>query len=294
MNGSNRVELHDRSRRQGVVVGVDGKADTDEKLTWAAEEATARRVPLHLVTAYQKAPRTGQSASPGTQIRGQASAETILADARAHSVANHPELAVTAAAWEGTPLSALLHEAQSADLLVIGAGDQHRPEYGLGTLTKVLAGRAACPVVVVRPGSDQLTALRPSTTVVGLDGSLGDDALLAAAFEAAARRRGLLSVIHAYGGVNRVPARPAPGQEHASVGSADWLCQWASKYPDVRVDPRLVRDLPVRALLTSSTGADLLVVGARGGGGFPSLLLGSVARGVINQARCPVEVVHTR
>jgi nucleotide-binding universal stress UspA family protein len=48
---------------------------------------------------------------------------------------------------------------------------------------------------------------------------------------------------------------------------------------------------PAQALLSASKGADLLVVGRRGHGGFLGLLLGSVATQVVNHATCPVVVV---
>lgn len=46
-------------------------------------------------------------------------------------------------------------------------------------------------------------------------------------------------------------------------------------------------------LIRLSEDADLLVVGARGHGGFLGLLMGSVTTYVVNHARCPVVVVRT-
>lgn len=45
-------------------------------------------------------------------------------------------------------------------------------------------------------------------------------------------------------------------------------------------------------LITLSEHADLLVVGARGHGGFLGLLMGSVTTYVVNHSRCPVVVVR--
>ena len=49
---------------------------------------------------------------------------------------------------------------------------------------------------------------------------------------------------------------------------------------------------PAQVLLDTAAGADLLVVGSRGHGGFTEALLGSVSQRCVHHARCPVVVVH--
>jgi hypothetical protein len=49
---------------------------------------------------------------------------------------------------------------------------------------------------------------------------------------------------------------------------------------------------PADELLRESAGADLVVIGARGMGGFKGLLLGSVSRAVLHGAAAPVAVVR--
>ncbi len=61
------------------------------------------------------------------------------------------------------------------------------------------------------------------------------------------------------------------------------------------VQVRVVSGFVVRELVDASQQADLLVVGARGGGGFAHLLMGSVSSQVVDHATCPVVIVpHDR
>ncbi|MGD0706151.1 MAG: universal stress protein [Trebonia sp.] len=60
----------------------------------------------------------------------------------------------------------------------------------------------------------------------------------------------------------------------------------------VPVRARVVEGDPVRALLDASAGAELLVVGSRGHGGFTEALLGSVSQHCVHHAHCPVVVIR--
>jgi nucleotide-binding universal stress UspA family protein len=60
----------------------------------------------------------------------------------------------------------------------------------------------------------------------------------------------------------------------------------------VPVHARVAEGNPARVLLDASAGADLLVVGSRGHGGFTEALLGSVSQHCVQHAPCPVVVIR--
>jgi nucleotide-binding universal stress UspA family protein len=53
----------------------------------------------------------------------------------------------------------------------------------------------------------------------------------------------------------------------------------------------VVEGAPAPVLLEAAKGADLLVVGMRGHGGFVGLLLGSVSQQCAHHAPCPIAIV---
>jgi nucleotide-binding universal stress UspA family protein len=63
--------------------------------------------------------------------------------------------------------------------------------------------------------------------------------------------------------------------------------------PAVRVSCHVVHRSPAKGLIETAEGADLLVVGARGRGGFGGLLLGSVSDQCVHHAPCPVTVIRS-
>lgn len=134
-----------------------------------------------------------------------------------------------------------------------------------------------------------------SRIVVGVDHSEESLNALEFAAEEAVLRRVELEVIWAW-------SDHAPGSD-LSAGSGDVDVELsahrqlkdlvAGRVPDdLDVTIRAVIDKPDAALLDSAQSAGLLVVGARGQGGFLGLRLGSVSLKVASQAPCPVVVVR--
>ncbi|GAA3222909.1 hypothetical protein GCM10020216_035480 [Nonomuraea helvata] len=72
----------------------------------------------------------------------------------------------------------------------------------------------------------------------------------------------------------------------------DRLAVFAADHPQVTIVEDVQSAHPVDALADASERADLLVVGSHGRGALGSMLLGSVSRGVLHHAHCPVAVVR--
>jgi nucleotide-binding universal stress UspA family protein len=133
--------------------------------------------------------------------------------------------------------------------------------------------------------------------VVGVDGS--EQALYAVGWAAreAAWRKAPLHIIS----VSAMPSRMRPhGATPATVADnlrkmsaralAAALARAQQVAPGLLADADLVTGAPVQALTASGSGAPMLVLGARGAGGFSAMVLGSVSRYVAAHAPCPVVV----
>ena len=134
--------------------------------------------------------------------------------------------------------------------------------------------------------------------VVGVDGSEHAARALAFAVEAAGRREdATVEAIHSYHSVVYTPGMELgygvqPPREKLEAEAMERLLHAMEDAPKgVPIDPIVVADSPAHALIEAGHGADLLVLGSRGHGGFRGLLLGSTSLQVVTHAPCPVVVV---
>jgi nucleotide-binding universal stress UspA family protein len=134
---------------------------------------------------------------------------------------------------------------------------------------------------------------------VGIDGSEASGRALKFAIEEASMRGLPLRVIAAweiptaeYVGGGLLPNADLAdlARENADRALAEAVEQAAAA--GVEADGVEVEGHPARVLVEQAQGADLLVVGSRGRGGFASLVLGSVSQAVAHHAPCALTIVR--
>lgn len=280
----------------GVVVGADGSEHGIAAVRWAANTAKSYGLPLTVLYARPDAAAEPTLVTDPTGVLGEAAA-------LAHSAA--PGLDIRALQMPDAPVQSLLAAGENADLLVIG----HRGVEGfrgllLGSTTMHVAPYAPCPVVVVHSETDGGVPFEgfedypgnPGQVVLGYDGSPASNRAAAFAFRhAEAIGCGVVAV-------SVEPSRSEPeteqiDPENATPGSDTSafhspVIVTASSFPDVPVKFVAGTGRPAEVLLSEAAGAELLVVGSRGSGGFAGLIMGSVSQKVLAHASCPVAVLH--
>jgi nucleotide-binding universal stress UspA family protein len=141
--------------------------------------------------------------------------------------------------------------------------------------------------------------------IVGVDHSEGAKEALRFAFEEAQLRQVPLRAVHAWqfgyigapGIEGSVSVLGADLSEHHAAADAALDATVREALPDagrVKIERRVVEGAAAAVLVEESRGADLLVVGSRGHGGFAQLLLGSVSQQCTHHAECPVVIVRSR
>ena len=137
-------------------------------------------------------------------------------------------------------------------------------------------------------------AMRP--VVVGVDGS--EESMRAAEWAAlaAVRHHAPLRIVSAPPGLPPILTTPAVERQLGDI-SLHALSEAVSRAtelaPQLLIEASLLDGEPALAVAATGSGALMLVVGARGGGGFMGMALGSISRYIAAHAPCPAVVVRT-
>lgn len=278
-----------------VVAGVDGSDSGAQAARWAAEEAELRGTWVVLASVDTLMASTNALGGPLPQ--------SLLDDARAdcerqvrgaaeevRAVAPHVE--IDAQIRTGNAAAELIELSWSAQLVVVGTRG-HGEFTGLvvGSVARALVGHSRCSVLVV---GDREASGNAGSVVVGVDGSASGDRALKEAFAEASARGTALAAVHSP--QERASSASAAGtaERHAAAQEflADRLGQWEDLHPEVPVRQVVGQEPPAQSLTRHSAGAQMLVVGTRGRGGFTGMLLGSVSHALLHTAPCPLLVAR--
>jgi nucleotide-binding universal stress UspA family protein len=136
--------------------------------------------------------------------------------------------------------------------------------------------------------------------IVGIDGSQASIEALRWAVQHAGRSGATVVAVHTWevpfiGDLTGSTVMPDPRLlREGAQAVLDRTIKAANPPADVDVRGEVIEGAAAMRLIERSADADLLVVGARGHGGFLGLLVGSVATQCVNHAHVPVVVVPHR
>lgn len=288
-----------------VVVAVDGSAASHNAVRWAANTANKRGIPLRLASSYTMPQFLyAEGMVPPQELFDDLQSETMekIDEARAiaHEVA--PELKIGHTIAEGSPIDMLLDMSRDVTMIVMGSrGLGGLSGMVMGSVSAAVVSHASCPVVVVREDNTVDESTKYGPVVVGVDGSDVSQKATEIAFAEAYARGAELVAVHTWMDMQvqaSLAGLSAAQQQWEEVEreQVDMLTErlqpMTDAHPEVQVRKVITRDRPVRALVENSEGAQLLVVGSHGRGGFKGMLLGSTSRALLQSAPCPMMVVR--
>lgn len=291
-----RSQFSQRDFSRTVVVGVDGSEANLGALRFAAAEATALGAALKVVHVVPDH-LPGAGVMPPTPEEVFAAGHEVLHAAEDAVRELAPDLPVECWLHHGTRPLQLVWGAEGALMLVVGRDGRPLLERLLrGDTATGVAARAGVPVVEVPADWRPPAADSERVVVVGVKVIDRSNALLADAFAVANAPRATLVVLHARK-VSRVyrdtDARTAADEwaRQSALKLEDQLRDWRARFPEVKVDVRVVHDHPSDALVEASREADLVVLERRDRAAPPAAHLGTTARAVLRASHCPVRVV---
>jgi len=284
--------------KQPVIhVGVDGSWRDTGALEWALQESLIRKAPLRAVHVIDEKLRHAPYWEP--KVVDDAALD-LIHEVQQKMTNRDPVRDHTTDIVVGPPASRLAELAGNGEMLVVGRrGMSSVKRLLVGSTSEALANLATVPVIVVPDGWKPADHAGP--IVVGVDDSGDSEAAIEFAATAAAERHAKLRMVNVWdlpsiyswdamnvAGVSDEWSRTA--EEHFEAIAQ----QWRQKLPDLTIEVEVRRGHSVDGVIAAAEAIDaqLLVVGGRHHHKVAAVLLGSVARGVLQHATCPVAIVR--
>ncbi|MEU8226141.1 universal stress protein [Kribbella sp. NPDC048915] len=285
-----------------IYVGVDGSWRDTGALEWALQESMLRQEPLQAVHVIDEDVRHAPGWEPAAV--DDASME-LINDVQKYLDESPGDLDHEVDLMVGPPARKLIDAAAGSRMLVVG-------RRGLGTFKRLLIGStseaavsyaadALVPVVVVP------SHWRPSDhagpVVAAVDETDDNTDVIEFAIAEAAVHGLPVRLLHVWD----LPSMYSWDAMNVAGLSEQWFdsvrqeveniaAEWQNKYPDTPIEVDVRRGHEVDGVVTGAEESDaqLLVVGSKQRPRLMSMLLGSVTRGALHHATCPLAVVPVR
>jgi nucleotide-binding universal stress UspA family protein len=166
------VTSHSTDQTPGAVVTGIGDHPRDAAvLRTAAEEAARRGTDLHLIHAYLT--QTGETLTTGLRRALTHATHAINATEGLHPA---PGTTISLMLTQDTPATALLQQARTATLVVIGSRPGALSGLLLDSVSRALLESSPCPVLVVQRGTPVESGTAATGTAAGIDVAHAEDA----------------------------------------------------------------------------------------------------------------------
>ena len=280
-----------------IVVGIDGSPASFGALSWAAHQADLTSSALEIVMTWQWPASYGWAAPVPDDFDPEEDVRKELDGAVAPVRRAFHELSIDPRVLYGHPAPILTEASKGAELLVVGSRG-HGKFVGMliGSVSEYCAANAHCPVLVHRPRRRRQTPGEERRIVVGVDGSPAADRALDWAVAQARRSAVSLHLVSVWSFPMALGYAFTTSVNEVRQSALDVIDRAMAKVgdvaPGVPVTGEATEQAPAPGLVGAAKGADMLIVGSRGHGGFEGLLLGSVSLYCIRRAGCPVVVVR--
>jgi nucleotide-binding universal stress UspA family protein len=273
-----------------ILVGTDGSDGATLALRWAAHIAARTEAELVVMTGFVPP----DSELPPRRVEALLAEQEHLLDSWSEA-ARSDDVRVRTIVESGDPRPGILvvAEREGVDLIVVGrVGRSAGPGlFRIGSMAEWLAHHSDRPVAVIGGA----VAATPRTVLVGVDGSDGSRAAVRWILDTLADPGLRVVAVSAHQPI--VEWTPADSEENWRRSLEEQIREdFAAELIAARaeVDASVLygsntADLLLRA--AQDEGADLIVVGARGLGGFTGLRVGGVALRVLHETDRPVVLV---